>query len=105
MRCWKLLGLDCIGTIHCQHYRHTHNWQTTGQVTLFLADSKYCTVYLELMSVQNNLLSCLADFQFDGDGPLIAERTTELEIVNRDVIVDRLDPELIFNQYPSNKYA
>lgn len=92
-------------TIQCQRFRHTHNWQTTGQVTLFLADRKYCTMYLELMSVQNNLLSCLADFQFDGDGPLVAESITELEIVNRDVIMDRLDPELILNQYPANKYA
>lgn len=44
------------------------------------------------MSIQNNLLSCLSDFNLDGDSSLVAESTTELKIVNRDVIIDRLDP-------------
>lgn len=52
---------------------------------------------LELISIQNNLLGRLPDFQFNGNGPLIAESTAELKIVNRDVIIDRLDPKCISN--------
>lgn len=49
------------------------------------------------MSIQNNLLGCLPDFQFNGNGALIAESTAELKIVNRDVIIDRLDPKYVSN--------
>ena len=43
--------------------------------TGFIIDRNCCIVDFELMSIQDNFLSCLADLQFDADGPLVAEST------------------------------
>lgn len=76
-----------------------------GRVTLFFTNRNYCTVDFELMSIQDNLLSRLPDFQFNGNSPLVAESTAKLEIVNRDVIIDRLDPTYVSNEnQPTCKY-
>lgn len=97
MRCPTLLGLNCIGQIVSAASIYLR-LRRTGRITLFFTNGNYDTVDFELTSIQNNLLSCLPDFQFNGNGPLVAESTAELKIVNRDVIIDRLDPKYISNQ-------
>ena len=43
------------------------------------------------MSIDDNVLGCFPDREINLHSPLVAERSSELKIIQRDVVIDRLD--------------
>lgn len=60
--------------------------------TLLVSDSNLGAVYMKLVGVQDYLFCVFGDAGFDNHHALVRESSTELKVIQGDVIIDWFDP-------------